>query len=108
MDVRQLEAMLAKGRDSALLRFSLGKHHLDAKGYAQAVAHLDECVSQDPGYSAGWNLLGKAQLGMDNPSAARQAWEKGLAAAERKGDVQAAKVMTVFLRRLDKPKRLQP
>lgn len=94
--------MLAKGRDSALLRFTLGKSYLDAKDYVQAVVHLDECVRQDSGCSAGWNLLGKAQLEMDDPGAARQAWEKGLAAAEKKGDVQAAKVMMVFLRRLDK------
>lgn len=102
MDVQQLEAMLAKGRDSALLRFSLGKCYLDLADYPQAVTHLAECVKQDPGYSGAWKLLGKAHQEAGDLGAAQQVWEKGLAAAEKKGDVQAGKEMTVFLKRLNK------
>lgn len=105
MDVQQFEAMLAKGRDSALLRFSLGKCYLDLADYPQAVTHLTECVNQDPGYSAAWKLLGKAHQEAGNPDAAQQAWEQGLAAAEKKGDVQTGKEMTVFLKRLEKQRQ---
>lgn len=105
MDVKQLEDMLAKGRDSAMLRFTLGKHYLDQEESAQAIAHLAECVKQDPGYSAAWNLLGKAQQQAGDLDAARQTWEQGLEVAEKKGDVQTSKVMKVSLKRLDKMKQ---
>lgn len=100
MDLQQLEAMLEKGRDSALLRLSLGKGYLDAGDPARAIEHLQRCVEQDPDYSAAWNMLGKAQLEGGDPQAAQQTWEHGMTVAERKGDVQAGKEMAVFLKRL--------
>lgn len=106
MNIQQLEAMLEQGRDSALLRFGLGKGYLDAGDYPHAVVHLNACVEQDPNYSAAWKLLGKAQLEAGDPEAAQQTWEKGIAIAEDKGDVQAGKEMTVFLKRLGKMRPL--
>jgi Tfp pilus assembly protein PilF len=98
----RFEALLAAGKDNALLRFSLGLHYLNAADAARAVPHLRAAVAHDPHYSAAWKLLGRAlaQLGERDP--AREAYRSGIAAAERKGDKQAAKEMTVFLRRLDK------
>ena len=102
MDAQQFEAMLAQGRDSPLLRFSLGKLHLDAGNAQDAVIHLSKCLEQDPKYSAAWKLLGKAQLEAGDRDSARQTWEDGIAAATDKGDIQAAKEMTVLLKRLSK------
>src|SRR5690606_7590272 len=62
MDISALQRLLEQGRDSALLRFGLGKALLDAGDTAEAVIHLQRCVAQDPRYSAGWKWLGKAQL----------------------------------------------
>ena len=56
-----------------------------------------------PGYSAAWKLLGKALTECANTDEAIEAYRQGLAAAEKKGDKQAAKEMTVFLRRLERP-----
>ena len=97
-----LEKMLAKGVDNALLRFGLGKGYLDLGDHLKAVQHLQCCVTFDPKYSAAWKLLGKAQLGQGDNSAARQAWEKGVEAAQAHGDKQAEKEMTVFLKKLDR------
>ena len=99
MDLASLQQLLERGRDSALLRFSLGKGLLDAGEPAQAVAQLHHCVTQDPNYSAGWKLLGKACLAAGDASAAAQAWQQGIAVAQRNGDKQAEKEMGVFLRR---------
>ncbi len=95
-----LEKMLGKGIDNALLRFGLGKGYLDLNDPAKAAEHLQHCVEFDPGYSAAWKLLGKAQLAVGDPAAARAAWEQGISAAQGKGDKQAEKEMSVFLRRL--------
>ncbi|MDT3719623.1 tetratricopeptide repeat protein [Pseudomonas oryzihabitans] len=98
--LESLENMLARGQDNALLRFGLGKGYLDAGEPGRAVTHLARCVEFDPAYSAAWKLLGKAHEGLGDLTAAEAAWTQGLNAAQAKGDKQAEKEMTVFLRRL--------
>ncbi len=99
-DPKALERLLAAGRDSALLRFGLGKAYLDLPDFLKAVEHLSAATRQKPDYSAAWKLLGKAHLAVGDSSAAAMAWEAGIAMAEANGDVQAAKEMRVFLRRI--------
>lgn len=89
-------------RDGALLRYSLGSALLDAGDAAGAVAALERALEFDPTYSAAWKLLGKARLASGEPASAADAWRRGIAAAGARGDKQAEKEMTVFLRRLEK------
>jgi predicted Zn-dependent protease len=100
--VESLEALLARGPDNALLRFSLGGEHLKLGQLAEARAHLERAVALDPDYSAAWKLLGKAAAEGGDVQAAMSAWRSGIEAAERKGDKQAVKEMRVFLRRLER------
>jgi predicted Zn-dependent protease len=100
--LESLEKMLTKGVDNPLLRFGLGKGYLDANTPEPAVEHLRQCVIQDPSYSAAWKLLGKALDATGQFEAAQKAWLDGIAAAQVKGDKQAEKEMTVFLRKLEK------
>ncbi len=97
-----LGKMLAKGGDNSLLRFGLGNGYLDLGEFARAAEHFQRCVGFDPRYSAAWKLLGKTHQGQGDLPAARQAWEQGLEAARAHGDKQAAKEMTVFLKKLDR------
>ena len=89
--VARFEALLASGKDSALLRFSLGNAYLQENEPAQAVTHLEHAVAQDPNYSAAWKLLGKAYTATNDATRARAAYDAGIAAAGRQGDKQAAK-----------------
>ena len=98
----RFEALLAAGKDNALLRFSLGLHYVNAGDAARAAPHLAAAVAHDPDYSAAWKLFGKALAQTGAREEARAAYRSGIAAAERKGDKQAAKEMAVFLKRLDK------
>lgn len=100
--VDNLEAMLARGQDSALLRHGLGAEYLKLKDYARAIAHLREAIDKDPKYSAAWKLLGEALAASGEDAEAIATYEQGIRVAEEKGDVQAAKEMRVFLRRLRK------
>jgi len=102
MSTEALEKMLVKGMDNALLRFGLGKGYLDAAEFAQAAEHLQRCVEFDPQYSAAWKLLGQALNKQGLSAEAREAWTQGLRVAEEKGDKQAGKEISVFLKRLDK------
>ncbi len=100
--VENLEAMLASGQDNALLRFTLGSALFKEGDALRAVEHLRTAVELDPGYSAAWKIYGKALQLLDDPEAAREAFETGIAAATKKGDMQAAKEMSVFLKRVQK------
>ncbi|GAB2591881.1 tetratricopeptide repeat protein [Dyella jejuensis] len=97
-----LRAQCGGPRDGALLRFSLGKALLDEGDHATAVEELRHALSFDPDYSAAWKLLGKACLAAHDTPAAADAWRQGIAVAQQRGDKQAEKEMTVFLRRLEK------
>lgn len=91
-------------RDGALLRFSLANALLDAGDAATAVAECRGALAFDATYSAAWKLMGKAQLAAGDATAAAEAWRRGIQVAGERGDKQAEKEMTVFLRRLEKPR----
>jgi Tfp pilus assembly protein PilF len=100
--VRNLEGLLAKGRDTALLRFSLGNEYLKLGDSSSAATHLRRALELDPEYSAAWKLLGRALTDCRRITDALEAYRRGIEVAQRRGDKQAAKEMTVFARRLEK------
>jgi len=100
--LQNLEKMLAGGKDNALLRYSLGNEYLKLQQFELAAEHLQQAVSQDPNYSAAWKLLGKALNEAGQLAAALSAYQSGIAVAEKRGDKQAAKEMTVFAKRIEK------
>lgn len=100
--VDNLEAMLAKGTDNALLRFGLANEYLKLGQIEQAIGHLRKALVHDPKYSAAWKRLGKALADSGRVNEAITTYENGIKAAEQKGDIQTAKEMQVFLARLQK------
>jgi len=99
--ISNLEKLIGTPRDGALLRYSLGLEYEKAGRRADAIAQLHEAVARDPLYSAAWKTLGKL-LAEDDPREALLAYTRGIAAAQKKGDRQAEKEMTVFARRIEK------
>ncbi|TCP14469.1 hypothetical protein EV683_10417 [Crenobacter luteus] len=105
MQAAQIDAlmkMVGGPRDSALLRFSIGSALVSAGRPAEAVAHLEQALAWQTDYSAAWKLLGRARAESGDAAGAIDAYRHGIAVAEARGDVQAAREMTVFLRRLEK------
>ena len=100
--VERFEAILAGGDDSASLRFALGTEYAKLAETARAIQHLRVAVSLDPEFSAAWKLLGKAETDAGLTEDAIASYQEGIRAATRRGDVQAAREMKVFLRRLQK------
>jgi tetratricopeptide (TPR) repeat protein len=96
------ERLLAAGKDSALLRFSLGSEYLKIADAPNATRHLEQAVELDPDFSAAWKLLGRALTECGRYDEAIAVYDRGIEVAERKGDKQAAKEMTVFARRARK------
>ena len=102
MDVGQLKQLIASGNDSAALRVALGTAYLKAGKPIDAIEHLQAAVALDSDYSAAWKLLGQAQATAARNDDAERSYARGIEVATRRGDVQAAREMQVFLRRLEK------
>ena len=100
--IANLQKLIGTPRDGALLRFSLGNEYLKSGDARNAQLQLAEAVARDPAYSAAWKLLGKALTEIGQPQAALDAYRKGIAVAETKGDKQAAREMAVFAGRIQK------
>ncbi|MEI7612770.1 MAG: hypothetical protein WCK63_07660 [Betaproteobacteria bacterium] len=100
--IANLEKLLGGPRDGALLRFSLGNEWLKAGLPGKAAECFRAAVECDQNYSAAWKLLGKSLADSGQGEAAQAAFEKGIAIAKQKGDIQAAQEMGVFARRLSK------
>jgi tetratricopeptide (TPR) repeat protein len=101
--IENFEKMLLAGRDGALLRFGLGNEYFKIAEFNSAVKHFTQAVALDADYSAAWKMLGKSLAESGRNVEAVTAYQKGIAAAEKKGDKQAAKEMAVFLKRLGGP-----
>jgi uncharacterized protein HemY len=103
MALRQnLELMLERGQDSPLLRYTLGLECLKAGEFVTSIDHLRQAVDQNPRYSAAWKALGDAHARAGSPDRAAEVYERGIAAAREAGDIQAAREMEVFLKRIRK------
>ena len=100
--IANLQKLIGTPRDGALLRFSLGSEYLKSGDTHNAQVQFAEAVARDPADSAAWKLLGKALTEIGQPRAALDAYRQGIAVAEKKGDKQAAREMTLFARRIEK------
>lgn len=98
----KLRKQIGGSRDGALLRVSIGNLLLAANDAAAAVAEFRAALEFDPDYSAAWKMLGRALSDANDNASAIDAYEKGIAVANQRGDKQAAREMEVFLRRLRK------
>lgn len=105
--IENFERMLASGQDNALLRFSLGQAYFKVGDHTKATEHLSQAVTQDPTYSAAWKIYGKALTELGRMTEALEVYTKGIEAAKAKGDMQAAKEMKVFHKRLEKQRKVE-
>jgi Tfp pilus assembly protein PilF len=100
VDIESLLKLVGTPRDNSMLRLTLARLLADRSDLEQAETHLRMAIAMDGEYTAAWKELGKVrQLNNDDPGAAR-AWRQGIEVARAKGDKQAEKEMTVFLRRI--------
>ena len=100
--LRSFERMLASGKDSALLRYSIGNEYAKANEWPAAIDALAEAVALDPTYTAAWKLYAKALDQAARRAEALDAYRRGIVIARQKGDRQAEKEMTVFARRIER------
>ena len=96
------EKMIEKGRDSYESRLAAGQARLKLGQFEKAIEHLARATEHQPAQTMAWQELGKACERTGDFSRAKTAWQTGLAAAQKNGDKQAEKVLSVWLKRLSK------
>lgn len=98
--INTFEAMLARGQDSEMLRYTLGNAYLGDQRYQDAILHLQKAVELKADYSAAWRQLGRALAAAERLTEAVAAFDQGEIVAEANGDKQAAKEINVFRKRV--------
>lgn len=98
-----LERMLAAGRDGALLRMSLALAYHRREDEATALMHVEKAVALDADFTAAHRLQGLIALGLGDNTKAEAAFATALEVAQRRGELQLVKELTVRLRRLRTP-----
>lgn len=73
--------------------FGLGSIYMDMGKYEDALAHLQTLVKHFPDYSAAYLLLGKNLEKLSRKTEAVAWYEKGIAAASKKGDLMPLREM---------------
>jgi Flp pilus assembly protein TadD len=86
-----------------LVHYGLGSEHLKLGELAEAAAAFRRTLELKPDYSAAYRELGKALEKLGEKELAVDAYHKGQAVAKEKGDLQTAKEIEVFLKRLGIP-----
>jgi predicted Zn-dependent protease len=99
--IERLQALVAADPSDSLGQFMLGKLLLDTGRLEEATAAFARCVELKEEYSAAWRFLGDCYRKREMPAEARQTYERGHAVATRLGDLQAAREMEAFLRKLE-------
>lgn len=100
--IANFEKLLDGPRDGALLRYSLGNEWLKAGDPGKAASCFREALERDGTFSAAWKLLGNALAAAGDTHGALASYTQGASIAEKKGDLQAAKEMLVFAKRMRK------
>jgi tetratricopeptide (TPR) repeat protein len=100
--LENFERMLASGRDSALLRFSIGNEYAKGRQWTEACDALGKALALDPQFTAAWKLYARSLMENGRPQEALDAYRRGIDVAKLKGDRQAEKEMTVFARRIER------
>ncbi|MBS3742814.1 MAG: tetratricopeptide repeat protein [Wenzhouxiangellaceae bacterium] len=100
MNPEILEKLIDDGRDTYEARLAAGQARSKSGDLEKAIVHFRAATEHAPQHTMAWQDLGKALEASGDPNGAREAWERGIAAARANGDKQAEKVMGVWLRRL--------
>ncbi|MCU0626789.1 MAG: hypothetical protein MUF21_09960 [Gemmatimonadaceae bacterium] len=80
-----MRAMVAKSPTNALARFGLANELLKAEAFGEAREHLEAYLASYDDEGNGWLRLGEVCARLGDLPAARAAWERGMAAADRFG-----------------------
>jgi len=87
--MKALEKMLEKEPGDLFLLYAIALEHKKAGDNARAIEFLDRTIAADGGYCYAYYQKGQVLESMGDAGAARETYQAGIAAAQRKGDAHA-------------------
>jgi len=94
--------LLERNSENPMVLYSLGNELFKEKKYPEAREYLSLAVKNKPDYSVAYRMLGRVLYELGEHAEARRVFDEGREVAGRNGDLQTAKEIDVFVRRLEK------
>ncbi len=94
--------LLERYPNNPMVLYSLGNELFKEGRYGEARDHLQRAIENKPDYSVAYRMLGRAHFELNEDAEAKNVFLKGKGVATENGDLQTAKEMDVYLRRLQK------
>ena len=101
-EMNEIKELLKIYPQDVILLMSLTQAYMDIQDYKNAILTSREILQINPHYSVVYRILGGALVETKEFTDAIKTYKKGILVAEKNGDLQVAKEMKVFLRRLEK------
>lgn len=92
--------VLAMDPNDPMVHFGLGQEYMKAGVFPKAIEAFAAAVRCNAHYSAAYRFLGECYEKAQQPLEAKATYEKGIPIAQAQGDLEAAKAMSVFLKRV--------
>ena len=91
--MKSLQAMLQKEPDDLFLLYAIALEHKKAAEFADALRYLGEVLKRDALYCVAYQQMAQVHELAGDVAAAQKAYQDGIAAAGRKGDLHAKEEM---------------
>ena len=101
-EMNEIKELLKIYPQDVILLMSLTQAYMDIQDYKNAILTSRKILQINPHYSVAYRILGGALVETKEFTDAIKTYKKGILVAEKNGDLQVAKEMKVFLRRLEK------
>ncbi len=99
--LEQLQKMLEKQPDDAFLLYGIAMEYKKSEQFDEALRLLGRVSEVDPGHGYAWFQKGQIQEAKGDITAAKSAYEAGIAAAQKSGDAHARSELEGALSMLD-------
>jgi predicted Zn-dependent protease len=97
--------LLERDPENPMVLYSLGNELFKEHKYLEAKEYLSRAVRNKPDYSVAHRTLGRTLYELGEDAEARRVFAEGREVACENGDLQTAKEIDVFVRRLEKRER---
>ena len=99
--MQSLQRMLQKEPDDLFLLYAIALEHKKASEFADAQSYLERVLKKDPLYCVAYQQMAQVHELAGNVPSAKKAYQDGIAAAARKGDLHAREEMESALAMLE-------
>ena len=94
--------LLDRDPENPMVLYSLGSELFKEGQHSEASEYLGRAVRNKPDYSVAYRTLGRALFELGEDEEAARVFAEGREVAQGNGDLQTAKEIDVFVRRLEK------